>query len=106
MSLSTYSSVFILAVLMISKDLSREIFKINTLTAIKSTLEHGCKHILRLIGLCGDQTLDFLHLACSSFVCNDHTFLKVKVKTSSMRFNYWDDFRLILQIFPFLAACK
>ena len=37
--------------------ISQETFTIDILTALKSSLEHDCKHVLRLLRLClhGDQ---------------------------------------------------
>ena len=37
--------------------ISHDIFAIDVLTALKSSLEQGRKHVLRLLGLQGDQAL-------------------------------------------------
>ena len=48
--------------------ISQEIFAIRMLTALKSSSEHDCKHVLRLLGLClhGGQALNScgLHVFC------------------------------------------
>ena len=38
-------------------DISQEIFSIDMLTALKSSLKHRRKHVLRPLQLCGDQAL-------------------------------------------------
>ena len=43
-------------------DLSQEIFVIDMLRALKSSLEHRRKHVLRSLQLYGDQALEFLNL--------------------------------------------
>ena len=43
--------------MMISTDLSQEKLTISVLTVLKSSLEHGRKHILRSLRLYGDQAL-------------------------------------------------
>ena len=39
-------------------DISQEIFSIDMLTALKSSLKHHHKHVLRPLQLYGDQALD------------------------------------------------
>ena len=39
-----------------SSGLSQEIFATDMLTALKSSLEHSCKHVLPLLRLYRDQT--------------------------------------------------
>ena len=45
-----------------SFDISQEIFSIDMLTALKSSLKHRRKHVLRSLQLYGDQAL--IHLNC------------------------------------------
>ena len=54
--LSAYASVFIV-VMIAGIHISQEIFAIDMLAALKPSLEHDCKHVLRLLPLCldGDQ---------------------------------------------------
>ena len=54
--------------------ISPEIFANDILTALKSSLEHDRKHVLRLLQLYGDQALNF-----------DITFLKVGQKLTELR---------------------
>ena len=42
-------------------DISQEIFSIDTLTALKSSLKHRPKHVLRSLQLYGDQALIYLN---------------------------------------------
>ena len=56
--------------MVISSDISQEIFSIDMLTALKSSLKHRRKHVLRSFRLYGDQALvwqqrrpEDLHLA-------------------------------------------
>ena len=44
-----------------SFDISREIFSIDMLTALKSSLKHRRKHVLRSLQLYGDQALIYLN---------------------------------------------
>ena len=46
--------------------ISQEIFAIDMLTALKPSLEHDCKHVLRLLGLClgGGQAL----ISCGLYI--------------------------------------
>ena len=43
--------------MIISIDLSQEVFAIDMLRALKSYLKHRCKHVLRPLQLYGDQAL-------------------------------------------------
>ena len=43
--------------MIISIDLSQDIFAIVVLTALKSSFKHGHKHVLRWLRLYGDQAL-------------------------------------------------
>ena len=46
-----------MVVVIASIHISEEIFEIDVLTALKSSLEHRRKHLLRLLQLYGDQYL-------------------------------------------------
>ena len=58
--------------------ISQERFVIDVLTALKSSLEHRRKHVLRLLQLYGDQDL-YLH-------CLAHALQSNEMKTISRRF--------------------
>ena len=45
------------AVMIVNIDLSQAIFGIDMLRALKSSLKHRCKHVLRPLQLYGDQAL-------------------------------------------------
>ena len=49
--------------MIVNIDLSQEIFAIDMLRALKSSLKHRCKHVLRPLQLYGDQTLDYRFFA-------------------------------------------
>ena len=62
-------------------DISQEIFSIDMLTALKSSLKHRRKHVLRSLQLYGDQALIYLNckrktlvysLSCASFLVKNN----------------------------------
>ena len=50
-------------------DISQEIFSINMLTALKSSLKHRRKHVLRPLQLYGDQALHEVYTEGGSSRC-------------------------------------
>ena len=64
-----------------SFDVSQEIFSIDMLTALKSSLKHRRKHVLRSLQLYGDQALIYLNckrktlvysLRCAAFLVKNN----------------------------------
>ena len=51
-------------------DVSQEIFSIDMLTALKSSLKHRLKHVLRYFRLYGDQAPDFKDAAVCDLVAD------------------------------------
>ena len=52
-----------LVVMITGIDLSQEIFAVNMLRTLKSSLKHRRKHVLRSLQLYGDQAINYLFIA-------------------------------------------
>ena len=59
---------------------SLKIFAIDMLTALKPSLEHGGKHVLRLLRLCLDGDQDLV-----SCICRLYIFCNLDTSVESMR---------------------
>ena len=74
--------------MIVSIDLSQEIFAINMLRSLKSSLKHRRKHVLRPLQLYGDQAWGGFPLIAEFTGC--HTFTK-EINHASARCQYFNE---------------